>query len=89
MLGRSARSWGINITGRNSRVGAILVDLDGVHEPVRVFKVGRVVLDVGLARVGLGGAGGVRGPDLTGPVSAEGGVEDLDGILAIFQIMVF
>lgn len=73
----STRNGCVKTTGIKGRVGAVRVDLDRVHEPVGVFEVARIVLDVGFARICLGGASGVGGPDISGPVSAEGGVEDL------------
>lgn len=52
-----------------------LIHLDRVDQPVRVLEGGWVVLDVGVARGRLGGAA-AAGPDVPGPVAAEGGVED-------------
>lgn len=57
-------------------VSSVRVDLDGVDEPVGVLEGGRVAGDVVLAGGGLGAADGIVGPNLTGPVSAEGRVED-------------
>lgn len=57
--------------------GAVVaVHLQAVDEPVRVLKRGRVVLDKGLARRGLGAAYCVGAPDVAGPVAAERDVED-------------
>lgn len=66
-----------DVTGKKGCATAIRVDLDRVHEPVCFFELAGVVCDVRFARVCQGGACGVCGPDVTGPVSAEGGVEDL------------
>lgn len=57
--------------------GAVLaVHLQAVDEPVRLLEGGRVVLDKGLARRGLGAARGVGAPDIAGPVAAERDVKD-------------
>lgn len=52
------------------------VDLEGVDLPVRGLESRRVVLDKVVASVSLAGAGSTA-PDIAGPVTAEGDVEDL------------
>jgi len=57
-------------------IAAALVDLERVDGPVGVAEGGRVVGDVGVAVAGQGAAA-AGAPDVSGPVAAEGGVEDL------------
>jgi hypothetical protein len=71
-----------SITGRKSRVVAILEDLNGVDEPVSVLKVAGIVLDVGFTGISLRGATGGDAPDIASPLSAEGGVESLGEIVS-------
>lgn len=52
------------------------VHFQAVDSPVRGLERRRVILHVVLAGSGFGGASCVLGPDATGPVAAEGGVED-------------
>jgi hypothetical protein len=74
------------IAGMHSGVGVrvtlgaatLLVDLERVDAPVGLGEGGWVVLDIGVAGASLGGTA-TRGPDIAGPVTAEGNVEDLDG----------
>lgn len=61
-------------------VAGVLVDFEGVDLPVGVLECSRVVLDVVLAGAGERRAGGIGAPDSTGPVTAEGGVEDLNRV---------
>jgi hypothetical protein len=54
----------------------LLVHLERVDAPVSIGESGGVVLDVGVASASLGGTA-TRRPDVAGPVTAEGNVEDL------------
>lgn len=71
-----SRSWGRGRSG--GVVAALLVNLDGVDEPVSISKSRWVGADVVLAGGGEGRAFSVGVPDIRGssPVTAEGGVED-------------
>lgn len=64
------------MSGYHDLLRLFLVNLEGVDEPVGFIKGRRVVLDVVFAGVSVRGAG-TGGPDLTGPVTAEGYIEDL------------
>jgi hypothetical protein len=59
--------------------------LQGVDQPVRIGKCGRIVLHIFLAGRRLGTADCVRAPDLPGPLAAEGDVKD---DLLIFEVLV-
>ena len=86
--------WGVDVMSRAARVrvrssmavrrdltlcaAALLVDLEGVDAPVGVAESRGVVLDVGVARAGVGGAAAGR-PNVAGPVTAESDIKDLRG----------
>lgn len=75
--GHDRAEWEAAAAGGTGGAGTVgLVDLERVDGPVRVLEGRGVVLDEVLAGGGLGSAGGVVGPDVSGPVAAEGGVED-------------
>ena len=64
--------WGNGFLG----AAVVLVDFQGVDEPIRRGEGRGGSLDIVFADGVLGGAG-ATGPDVAGPVAAEGDVEDL------------
>lgn len=63
-----------------------MIDFDGVDGPERFSESAGVVSDEVGAGGGFGGAG-AGGPDVAGPVAAEGRVENLE--LGISKVILF